>query len=1618
MAIIGNSNVEYKKDEKTRYHEAENIKDITQTDLKKLKTELKPETETDLDSKLTKINEHVETYFDWFLSRDREKSITLDVNWVQITDIVKNIVASWDKTKLDALANHVINQVWYEKDILAIKDIEIQNVLKGYKFELIDIWNQVKESTTGQSDQPFNKDLDGGKNDSDHPFNKDSNDGKTDNYQKQDDYIDPYKQTGYTDVNKDRQIENIYRDNKVSKVLERIFDNEQWGEEIRRGMFNINLDKEDGLAGIIIAIREAIANKDNDDSNNVHKKLYNKLVEKGILRISGDTIDLEFSRKNLVELLDSNDLVYTRKWWLDDEKAKIAKLLSRAQRADLDTFASLLQSKDDVVMAVKEWNNTLEMTWQNREKSERRETQTSLITDTNVLEFLCDFNSDWEISAEYKRKNNKEQRNHWDVWVLFWQQVLFTVDQAIAVKEVELGTPQWEQVVISSIIKNMNIADSRNLETTHLITMQKDPTKCTKANLTKLINGDVTQGIYPMPEMKIFFLDAIKKINGWNQEVQPDLYDTLVGKEAESFLSERTELLSLYETEIALKNKLDEILAASQEPTTKEMIRKNGLVRVRETVFTQIMTVIDHVEITTNDGAKTQLQAAGVDKWRETRALKKELLESTINSLIQTWIHYSETWWWRFMLGYGKEGTSKSGRTKRARGAGGWLIISWSNIELAINLTWEIAEQYNYQRVINANLSKVKSAKYVGIEWWVLAGIGTQDRWVDVEWYAGINWQQDPVAGINQINKQYESVSQEIFDIREASPDILSDKVWFTNYMLGRITGKKTDKVYGKFIANNEQHLIDNLAFIVRYMDANNFFWDNSILKKYPQINTPNAINTLLDIIQSGNIESRRSDIIAWLHGKVALTKLSFGVTTNALTLKSWSGVWSPNAPTPGSTSGETTGQWNTTTGNGGNESWGNESWGNLGESRFGVAGVYIGLRISTWKNSYVPNEAQYLFTQYETGQGIWTEYITNPLKDLNKYGEYLIALYNDPQKRLWYSIHGKTLVITFDSKWSNLTLAKFLNIHATTDAQPWFSLKGNVLTIGNVGEMGAYTITEAKGVRRILCLWSKKLDDAERLTWDNATIDVDPMKPQETGNNLPWTQTRIQTEIIDKMTGTWAWLDIAKTETAAFISSEAKLQKPTGKERATTTITFEPATIEGSLLKQWSLTITKNADDSYTVALDDTNPTDKLTINYIDQKAYQEAKNKAIHNKESRSVTTTFDEEGIKKEFALPTNISTVFAQDTEEALSVFDNYNKTLYREFMESIVDKNIDSFINATDYGNAFEALKKILTTNKKYNELPDLKALIERTDLTPNEKMLIVDKFKTIFSYVIELTDGKNDGKKLSSLISVRKLTYTTMKWPNGENFPTMDDYRTTIVNNLKNENTLERTSVPNLIGFTAFYRLKDDKGRKYAMTPVGWTNVLSSWDLETAMLPLNNWDIPKTKDWFIKNLNVNKDNKKMILEKIVNLLNKNGINIPIDSLEPKLEKLLKTNELILQDLTLDSFKKISIDINRVFYLLGECGNESLGMNIKGIKIHDVNVPEANFTGSGIPEKELEGGMDLNIKSHSIASKVLTQEKRVGIKHHQSNMPIKPKGSSTAGETTNPWEITTWEGGNE
>jgi hypothetical protein len=67
------------------------------------------------------------------------------------------------------------------------------------------------------------------------------------------------------------------------------------------------------------------------------------------------------------------------------EFTKIARILSNAPWANLDTFAGLVQSKDDVNKAIREWSNALNMTGQNREKREKGKEQTSLITPENVL---------------------------------------------------------------------------------------------------------------------------------------------------------------------------------------------------------------------------------------------------------------------------------------------------------------------------------------------------------------------------------------------------------------------------------------------------------------------------------------------------------------------------------------------------------------------------------------------------------------------------------------------------------------------------------------------------------------------------------------------------------------------------------------------------------------------------------------------------------------------------------------------------------------------------------------------------------------------------------------------------------------------------------------------------------------------------------------------------------------------------------------------------------------------------------------------------------------------------------------------------------------------------------
>lgn len=1380
-------------------------------------------------------------------------------------------------------------------------------------------------------------------------------DKKENTYNGQEDYLSPYPDLPYATLTKEHQIENIYKDNKLAKVMKNIFNNEE-GEELRRWTFRVDLGVEHGLAGIVVALREAIANKNNTDKDNVHKKLYDVLIEKSILHQNGNAIKLNFSRKDLKELIKDGSLRYERKWWLDNEINKVANILSRAQREDLDTFASLLQSKSDIAMAIKEWNNAKEMTGNDGEHPG----ESSLITTDNVLGFLCDFNSDAEISAAYKRKNNKEQKNQWDVGTLFGQQVMWTIEQAIAVKNVELSVPKGEHLVIQNIIKNMQISDSRSLSHVHLQTMKDDPSTCTKENLAKLINGDEknpdeAKRIPALPEMKIFFLDAIKKINGWSTMVQPDLYATLVGKDAES-------LVALYESkeaETELKNKLAEILTKSEDPTTKEAIRRHGLVRVRETLFTSIMHALDNVEITTNDGTQTKILAAGVSKWREVNALKKELLEETIKNLILSWIHYTAEWWLILTIGYGREWQSKTYRTKRNRWANGGVILTWGKVEIIVTLSAGIAEQYNYKKVINADLSQVKSAKYLGIEWWVLAGIGLANKGIEAEAYAGINRQQDPEAGINQIDKQYRAVSEEIFDLTGASSNILSDKTAFTGYIMNHIDALASDDLYGRFVTSNREHLKNNLAFMVRYMEANKFFGTDGLFNKLsttPWIDSTNMANTLVDILQSGNIEQRRHDVIAWLHGKISLTKLWFGITTNALTLKvwaSWPASWEvPPVPWHTGVDGSPTG-----------------TAPEIEQDRFWIFGLYVGARISTWRNMYVPNVAQYLFTQYEAGQGIGMESVNFADKNLDTYGKYLVALYHDiPQKRLSYQVSEGKLILRFDPQGSDLTLAKFLNIHATTQAQVTFSLQGNVLTIGDVGEIASYTISEGTGVRRILCLGTKKLDEASRVTGDIWTTNIAPISFEAAGN-IPRTKEKITTDIISQMSsdGDNTNIESVKTQTLAFFDAQGKLQTPPD-----CSVVFDPAIINNTSLTNGTLTIKKTADKNFIVSLDTSTSADQLKISYLDETL----STTTIETVKSYEVINLFTFDGMLRAQRDLTQLAS--------SLEELENNDKVAYADFIKATSDaEDNDGEIDDEELAKAIVLFENLISKSKYPASFDSLIWFLHGEN--EGVKAYIVDRLKQILA-----REPNYKNMTIGGILISHSTWWEKVVWPSKSPFPAdlLKEIKGQRAVFEKKYATTKYSTDPvidsNLIGYTAFYR---PLAKRYSITALGETSY--QWE----MMPIiEHKDLAKS--WFMENFKKNTYELALFAQSLASKFAEQWRTVNLQNNSTAIESLINWDSI-----TIDSWEKISIDLKWMFYLLGDCCNESLGMKIENIKIQGFKKTN-EYAAIWTPDTEYTWGVNLYAKNDSITSEVLTQEEKAGIRYGQE--------AKLPGKNTPPW----------
>ena len=203
---------------------------------------------------------------------------------------------------------------------------------------------------------------------------------------------------------------------------------------------------------------------------------------------------------------------------------------------------------------------------------------------------------------------------------------------------------------------------------------------------------------------------------------------------------------------------------------------------------------------------------------------------------------------------------------------------------------------------------------------------------------------------------------------------------------------------------------------------------------------------------------------------------------------------------------------------------------------------------------------------------------------------------------------------------------------------------------------------------------------------------------------------------------------------------------------------------------------------------------------------------------------------------------------KDIEKKLSLMDNGNKLAYADFMNAAATENIDDILDDSDYEKAFQNLSDLLRGKLKDPCFDGLRWKLDNP--TFEEKVMIVDRFKAIFSY----NDGLVNKDNLELQLQWRWDEYKNLYWyDRSASFPLKSDidYRKTVKDGLNKQWKFERKLNPNLVWMTAFYRLWDKNAwRSYMMTEIGWTYVLW-WEMVSIT---NENDLKETKDWFIKNL--------------------------------------------------------------------------------------------------------------------------------------------------------------------
>ena len=282
------------------------------------------------------------------------------------------------------------------------------------------------------------------------------------------------------------------------------------------------------------------------------------------------------------------------------------------------------------------------------------------------------------------------------------------------------------------------------------------------------------------------------------------------------------------------------------------------------------------------------------------------------------------------------------------------------------------------------------------------------------------------------------------------------------------------------------------------------------------------------------------------------------------------------------------------------------------------------------------------------------------------------------------------------------------------------------------------------------------------------------------------------------------------------------------------------------------------------------------------------------------------------------------LFTEDVVESLKTVDSADRKKFSEFMKNKRDAQ-------ANFQNTISALKDVLWENQKFSKIVEA---LDDDAISNADKQLIVDRVMAISAYA-----NVHDKWWLNANIEQRKDYYKkdTMKWPNGQAiFDKIDVDRAALVNQIHEDGNYESEIQTNLLWATAFYH-KNNTEKGLAMTWLGATSVLW-WQMQE----ISGEDRTKVENWFLWEngetytpwvLDKSKSPAEWAnLKKAVSdYMKEQGVDCKLT--DDQLKDLLKWENV---ELSLDNWQEnviVNMDVKYMFYLMWECANESVGMQL-------------------------------------------------------------------------------------